>query len=142
MGVDILATVQPGPWWLSVPLGGILFASLFFALRGRTGQADVFPAAGFSVAGFLLLAGSNLMDGSPGVTELLLYGAAQAWILSFWALRGFGGGRGGDDDGGEPRDGDDGGPPWWPEFEREFRDYARRSRPHGPRPRATDRLPG
>jgi hypothetical protein len=37
---------------------------------------------------------------------------------------------GGDDDGPEP-----GGPepPWWPEFERQFRDYSRRPRPRTPR---------
>jgi hypothetical protein len=34
------------------------------------------------------------------------------------------------DDEDEPRGGDDGdSPPWWPEFEREFRAYARRPRP-------------
>ena len=39
-----------------------------------------------------------------------------------------------DDEEDQRGDGDDDSPPWWPEFEREFRAYARRPRPR-PRPR-------
>lgn len=141
MGVHIVAAARAGPWWLSVPLGCLLLATLCLALRGRSEAADPVAAAGFTATGFLLLVASLLahaIDRSPALAELLLYGAAQAWIFSFWALRGRGGS---DDDGGEPRDEGGGGPPWWPEFERDFRDYARRSPPPGA-PRPPERLRG
>ena len=58
---------------------------------------------------------------------------ALAWVLSlatYFTLRSSG-------DAGEPPAGDppDPDPPWWPDFERDFRDYARR----GPSPGARRR---
>ena len=57
---------------------------------------------------------------------------ALAWVFSIaacFALRTIGGGGGDGGGGGEPPE-----PPWWPEFERGFRDYARRQ---PPRPRSS-----
>ena len=58
---------------------------------------------------------------------VLAYVLSIATCLALWAH-----GRGGGDDGGsegEPPD-----PPWWPQFERAFRDYARRQPPRSGRP--------
>jgi hypothetical protein len=61
----------------------------------------------------------------------LLWVAAVLSIATYLVLRAPGEGG---DDGPEPPE-DDPEPPWWPEFEREFRDYARRTRrPRGRKP--------
>ncbi len=58
----------------------------------------------------------------------LLWVAALLSITTYLVLR-TPGDDGGDDDPGPPDDGSE--PPWWPEFERQFRDYACRTRGRG-----------
>ena len=67
------------------------------------------------------------------VSGAAVYGLlAVAWGLSlaaYFTLRSSGGG---DEPPSLPPDPD---PPWWPDFERDFRDYARRGPRPAPRPR-------
>ena len=62
----------------------------------------------------------------------MLWLAVLFSVTAYFALRTPGDGRGGD---GEAQDEPE--PPWWPEFERELRDYMRR----GPRPTRPPRAP-
>lgn len=129
-----------GPVWFTLPLGVLLVASFFAALRFPS-TGDPLTAAAQTLAGFVLLvAGAVAWDTEAGVvtTDACLYAAAQMWILAFWTMRGKPGDEGGDDDGGgggspppEPE------PPWWPDFEARFRDYAR----DGGGPRRPPRAP-
>jgi hypothetical protein len=69
----------------------------------------------------------------------LLWIACLLSITTFLVLRAPD--DGGDDDGGSCRD-EPPEPPWWPEFERGFRDYARRAnRPSPRRPRRPTGVP-
>jgi hypothetical protein len=64
----------------------------------------------------------------------MLWVAVLVSVTAYLVLRGPGGG----DDGGSEPDAPE--PPWWPEFERQFRDYAhRRTRPRSPRAPARTR---
>ncbi len=77
------------------------------------------------VADAVVLAATHFWPTSSAVIYGLL---AVAWVLSlatYFTLRSRGGG-------GPPEMPPDPDPPWWPGFERDFRDYARR----GPRPGA------
>jgi hypothetical protein len=70
------------------------------------------------------------------ISSAAVYGMlAFAWVLSlaaYFTLRSHGG-----SDDGPPEMPPDPDPPWWPEFERDFHDYARR----GPRPTVRPRQP-
>ncbi len=104
------------PWLRSTPLAaGLIIATLFADASVVVASTRMSTQAGRSLAAFVL------------------WVAALLSLTTFTLLRTPPGEDGeGDDDGGSPVDQPE--PPWWPDFERDFRDYARRSRPE-PRPK-------
>ena len=92
----------------------------------RFGAALV-PGCLFVDAGALMAAVRWPSTASNSFILALLWLAVLFSVTAFFALRTPSDGGGGDDGGGEPEDRPE--PPWWPDFERQFRDYTRR----GPR---------
>jgi len=89
-------------------------------------------ATAFADASVVVASGRMAEPGGRSFALALLWIAVLLSITTFVVLRtpGEGGSRGDDPGpGDEPPE-----PPWWPDFERAFRDYARR--PPGPRRRA------
>lgn len=131
---------QPGtpfsiPLFVHLILWPVLLAWTAFLLRrrrarrwpcsGRFGIA-LAPACFFADAAALLAAVKWPSRESTSFVLTLLWLAALFSITSYFALRTP---EDGGDDGGEPTD-DLPDPPWWPDFERDLRDYMRR----GPKP--------
>ncbi len=94
----------------------------------RFGAALV-PGCLFVDAGALLAALRWPSAASNSFILALLWLAALFSVTAFFALRA----PRDDGGGGEPEDRPE--PPWWPDFERQFRDYTRRG------PRTPERLP-
>lgn len=119
-----LSPLPAGPPWLTAPLAALLLISFAAALRVKGPPVDTLTLALQVLAGFLLLAagiGGWAQHRDVALTDVLLYGAAQMWILAYWGLR-----PAHDDEDEGPADSEPPAPPWWPDFERDFRDYARR----------------
>jgi hypothetical protein len=98
------------PWLRSTPLAvGLVIATLF---------AD---------ASVVIASGRMSAAGGQSLALALLWVAVLLSITTYLVL------RAPDDGGDDPRSpGEPPEPPWWPEFERQFRDYDRRARrPHG-----------
>jgi hypothetical protein len=110
--------------------------TVLLARRRRTRGWPCSPRFGLAlIPGCLFVDAAALMaairwpsTASNSFILALLWLAVLFSVTSFFALRtpGDGGGGGGDD---EPDDHPE--PPWWPDFERQFRDYTRRG-PHKP----------
>jgi hypothetical protein len=79
-------------------------------------------------AGYAVLAVAGAFAGVPKAEVLFGLSALLTFTLSFIVAPLLRPRRGDDGDGGiaAPRDPDDPPPPWWPEFEREFREYVER----------------
>ena len=91
----------------------------------RFGAALV-PGCLFVDAGALMAAVRWPSTASNSFILALLWLAVLFSVTAYFALRSPGGG---DDGGGGDQPGNGPEPPWWPDFERQFRDYTRR----GPR---------
>ena len=90
----------------------------------RFGAALV-PGCLFVDAGAVLAAARWPSAASNSFILALLWVAVLFSVTAYYALRTpDDGGDGGDDGPGDPSDRPE--PPWWPDFERQFRDYARR----------------
>ena len=90
----------------------------------RFGAALV-PGCLFIDAGAVLAAARWPSAASNSFILALLWVAVLFSVTAYYALRTRDDGGGGGDDGpGDPGDRPE--PPWWPDFERQFRDYARR----------------
>ena len=102
------------PWLRSAPIAiGLIIATLF-------ADASVIVASTRMAA-----------PGGRPFAALVLWIAALLSVTTFTILRAPRGEGGESDDGGSPVDQPE--PPWWPDFERDFRDYARRARGRRPR---------
>jgi hypothetical protein len=79
-------------------------------------------------AGYAVLAVAGAFAGVPNAELLFGLSALLTLTLSLVVAPLLRPRRGDDGDGGirAPREPDDPPPPWWPEFEREFREYAER----------------
>jgi hypothetical protein len=132
---------QPGtpfsiPLFVHLALWPALVAWIAFLLRRRRTHKwpcswrfgiALAPACFFADAAALLAAVKWPSQDSTSFVLGLLWLAALFSITSYFALRT-------PDDGGGEGDGPDDGvpePPWWPDFERDLRDYMRRG-PRGP----------
>jgi hypothetical protein len=138
---------QPGtpveiPFFVHVILWPLLLGWTVFLVRRRRARAwPCLPRFGASlVPGCLLVDAAALIAAfrwptaeSNSFVFALLWLAVLFSVTAYFALRTPGDGRGGDD---EPREEPE--PPWWPEFERDLRDYMRR-RPR--RPAGTPKTP-
>jgi hypothetical protein len=139
-GMSLVA--QPGtplsiPFFVHVILWPLLIVWTVFLLRRRRTQGwpcswrfgiALAPACFFTDAAALLAAIKWPSHDATSFVLTLLWLAALFSITSYFALRTPDDGGGG---GGEP-DEDLPDPPWWPDFERDLRDYMRR----GPKPPA------
>jgi hypothetical protein len=101
--------------------------------------AALIPGCLFVDAGALMAAIRWPSTASNSFILALLWLAVLFSVTAFIALRTHtdGGGGGGGD--GEPDDGPE--PPWWPDFERQFRDYTRRGPRRPARPPKTPAEP-
>jgi hypothetical protein len=119
--------------FLAVDVGvGIALLVLIATLATRTGprRGESARALGWLLVGVPLPAAVCLhLAGvlAYNVDQVIFLGSVVAFAIGAALLLG--------DDTDDWREPSDDGPPWWPEFEREFRRYARRSRPT-PRPTA------
>lgn len=99
-----------------------LIAAAPFAVR----RLDLGAAAAWGVPLVLVLPVLVVVGprfGTPGMNQALFFGAVAAFAAGSAILVAAGDdGDGGDSDPGSSD------PPWWPDFEREFRRYARRRR--------------
>jgi hypothetical protein len=103
-------------------VGAVLVLSMWRAFFGRPPrQADRVAAAGWMLAGALLLAIVLLAGDAARPREVLTAAAVEAVCMAGWWLRG----RPGPDDGGEPAPGDDPLPIDWDEFDRRRDDWSR-----------------
>jgi hypothetical protein len=128
---------QLAPWVALVVWAGVLWR----LRRGRPWLRSTALALGLVIAtafadASVVVASERISEpGGRSLATWLLWVATLLSVTTFLVLRapdddGDGGGGSGPDDE-EPE------PPWWPEFERAFRDYARRS----PRRRGSGRRP-
>lgn len=107
-------------------------------LRAPVLAVGLVIATAFADASVVIAAGRMSEPGGQALASALLWIASFFSLTTYMVLRAPATGGGGGDDGGgggsDPPD-DPGEPPWWPDFERDFREYARRApRPHrGPR---------
>jgi hypothetical protein len=132
--VRVPAVVEIAPW-------AVLVVWWFVVLRYRRRRWLRSAAVVVGLVATSLLADASALLAAERMSPTrgqslalaLLWVAAVLSITTYLVLRAPGEGGGGD--GPEPPD-DDPEPPWWPEFEREFRDYAQRARrPGGRKPR-------
>lgn len=129
----------PVPPWLHLVLWPALViwvATLVW--RRRRGTWPRSPRLGLVLAPLCFLADGAAFAASqawptPDSNSLVF---ALLWLALLLSLTAYLGLRARDDgdDGGDGGDEPEPEPPWWPEFERQFRDYARRPAP-GDRPR-------
>jgi hypothetical protein len=133
--VRVSTVVEIAPW-----IALVVWWFVLLRYRRRRSWLRSAPVAFGLVAATLLADASALIaaermspTGGQSLALALLWVAALLSITTYLVLRAPGGGGGGGP--GPPDDGSE--PPWWPEFEREFRDYARRARRPGARPPRT-----
>jgi hypothetical protein len=123
------------PLYAHVAMWGVLVAWTLLLIRRRRTRswpctprfgAALVPGCVFVDAGALIAAVRWPSTASNSFILALLWLAMLFSVTAYLALRTP---SDGGDDGGEDRPGDGPEPPWWPDFERQFRDYTRR----GPR---------
>jgi len=138
---DVSLVAQPGtpfsvPYFVHLILWPMLIVWTAILFRRRCSHSwpcswrfgiALVPACVFTDAAALLAAIKWPSHSSTSFVLTLLWLAAVFSITSYFALRtpDDGGGEGGSADEDLPE------PPWWPDFERDFRDYLRR-RPKPP----------
>lgn len=138
---DVSLVAQPGtpfsvPYFVHLILWPMLIVWTAILFRRRRSHSwpcswrfgiALVPACVFTDAAALLAAIKWPSHSSTSFVLTLLWLAAVFSITSYFALRtpDDGGGEGGSTDEDLPE------PPWWPDFERDFRDYLRR-RPKPP----------
>jgi hypothetical protein len=93
-------------------------------LRSRTLAVVLVPLTLLTNAFAFVAIGAGPAPGTRWLATTLLWLAWVLGITTVFALRRW-------DDGGGEDGPDEQIPPWWPDFERQFRDYARRGPPSG-----------
>ena len=138
---------QPGtpisvPDFLPLVLGPVLIAWMLFLIHRRRNRAfpcywrfglSLLPATVLTDAAALIAAHRYPYQEASSFVFTMLWLAAMLSVTVFFALRTPDDAGGG----GDQPEGDHPEPPWWPDFERDFRDYTRRrSRPPAKPPKA------